>query len=87
LKLTLGLVGNEVVNLRNSSVESDNIVAVVSSVQDQVLTHDGQADEAEISSRSIVSVRSTRGFPANVDAGKARAEQVEESGQRDFREI
>ena len=73
MKLTLGLVCQEVVNLGDCTVESDNLVAVISGVQDQVLAHNGQADEAEISSRSIVSVRSMRGVSANVEVGKARA--------------
>jgi hypothetical protein len=41
---------------------------VVSSVQDQVLTHDGQTDEAEITTR----FRPRRG--ADINAGQARAE-------------
>jgi hypothetical protein len=69
-----------VVNLGNSAVESDDIEAVISSVQDQILTHNGQADEAEISSGFIVSVR--RAFagirdsarcPANIDGCKTSA--------------
>jgi len=75
-----------VVNLGDCTVESDNLVAVISGVQDQVLAHDGQADEAEISSRSIVSDRSMRDVSTNVEVGKARAGQVEKSGQRDVRE-
>lgn len=55
-ELTLGLVGKESINLGDGTVESNDIEAVISSVQDQVLAHDSQADEAEISSRFIVSI-------------------------------
>lgn len=37
------------VDLADGSVERDNGVSMVGNVQDQVLAHDGQADEAEIS--------------------------------------
>ena len=53
---TLSLVGKEVVHLRNGTVESDDIKAVISSVQDQVLAHDGQANKAKVSSGFIVSI-------------------------------
>jgi hypothetical protein len=69
-----------VVNLRDGTVESDDIETVISSVQDQVLAHDSQANEAEISSGFMISIcRAFRGFrgsarcPANVDAGKTSA--------------
>jgi hypothetical protein len=55
LNLTFGLIGEEVVNLGHSSVESNDIVTVIGGVQDQVLAHHGQADQTEISSGSIVS--------------------------------
>jgi len=48
-RLALGLVLEEAVNLGDSAVESNNIEAVVGSVEDQVLTHDGQTDETEVS--------------------------------------
>lgn len=47
--LTLGLVLEEVVNLADSAVESNNVEAMVGSVEDQVLAHDGKTNEAEIS--------------------------------------
>lgn len=56
LELTLGLICEEVVNLGDGSVEGDNIETVISSIEDQVLAHDGQANEAEISSGDIVSI-------------------------------
>ena len=55
LLLTLGLIGKEVVNLGDSSVESNDFVAMISSVENQVLAHHGQADQTEISSGFIVS--------------------------------
>lgn len=76
--LTLRLICKEVVNLRNSTVESDHINTVISSVKDQVLAHDGQANKAEVSSGRIVSrlsfwrVRKPARRPADVDAGEAR---------------
>lgn len=80
-ELTLGLVGEEVVNLRNGTVEGNDVEAVIGSVQDQVLTHDSQADEAEISSGFIVSMCGSGGRArdsvesgsSNVDAGQARS--------------
>jgi hypothetical protein len=47
--LSLGLVLQEAVDLCDGSVESHDSEAVVSHVEDQILTHDGQANEAEIS--------------------------------------
>lgn len=52
--LTLGLVGQEAVNLGGCAVVGADRETVVSSVKDQVLAHDGQTDEAEISTRSRV---------------------------------
>ena len=48
--LALGLILQEAVHLLDCAVEGDNGEAVVSHVQDQILTHDGQANEAEVSS-------------------------------------
>jgi hypothetical protein len=52
---TLGFVCKEVVNLGDRAVESDDIDAMIGSIQDQVLAHDGQANKAEVSSGSMVS--------------------------------
>lgn len=49
LLLTLSLILEEVVDLRNGTVESDNVESVVGSVEDQVLSHDSKTDEAKIS--------------------------------------
>lgn len=46
--LTLGLVLEEVVDLADGTVEGHNGESVISSIEDQVLSHDSQADEAEI---------------------------------------
>jgi hypothetical protein len=43
------------VDLGHSTVECNDIVSVISRIQDQVLAHNGQADQAEVSSGSIVS--------------------------------
>lgn len=56
LLLTLGLICEEVVNLGDGSVECNDIETVIGGVEDQILAHDGQANEAEISSRTIVSI-------------------------------
>jgi hypothetical protein len=45
----LGFVGQEGVDLGNGAVEADDGESVVGHVEDEVLAHDGQADEAEIS--------------------------------------
>lgn len=64
--LTLGLVLEEVVNLADGAVEGHNGESVISSVEDQVLSHDSQADEAEIAAGN------TR-ILADIDAGKTCA--------------
>jgi 20S proteasome alpha/beta subunit len=47
--LTLGLVGQEAVNLGGGTVVGADGETVISNVEDQVLAHNGQTDEAEIS--------------------------------------
>jgi hypothetical protein len=54
--LALGLVLEEVVNLGDSAVESNDSEAMVSGVEDQVLTHDGQTDKTEVTTVKDVSV-------------------------------
>jgi len=44
------------IDLGNSSVECDDVESMVGGVQDQVLTHDGQTDQTEVTSRGIVSI-------------------------------
>ena len=46
---TFGFIFKEAVDLGDGSVEGNDSKVVISSVQDEILTHDGQADEAEIS--------------------------------------
>lgn len=46
---TLGLILEEVVNLGDGTVESTNSESVVGSVENNVLSHNSQADEAEVS--------------------------------------
>lgn len=48
LKLTLGLILKEAVNFGDGSVEGHDSEAMISSVEDQVLAHDRQANETEI---------------------------------------
>jgi len=45
---TLGLVCQEAVDFGDGSIEDHHGEAMVGSIQDQVLAHDGQTDEAEI---------------------------------------
>lgn len=47
--LALGLVLKELVDLGNGAVEGNDGVAVVGGVEDEVLAHDGKADETEVS--------------------------------------
>ncbi len=46
---TLGLVLEEAVNLADGTVEGNNVESMVGDVQNQVLSHDSETDEAEIS--------------------------------------
>ena len=64
--LTLGLVLDEVVDLADGAVEGNNGESVIGSVEDQVLSHNSQADEAEIAAGN------TR-ILADIDAGKTCA--------------
>ena len=66
-ELTLGLILKEAVNLGGCAVVGANSEAVVSSVKDQVLTHNGQTDKTEISTRQ----RTRRS--ADIDAGETGA--------------
>lgn len=54
------------VDFRDRSVEGNNGVTIVGDVQDQVLAHDGQTNEAKITTRN--NSRSS----ADIDAGKSR---------------
>lgn len=47
--LALGLVLKEAVNLGDGAVEGNDGEAVVGGVEDEVLAHDGKADETEVS--------------------------------------
>jgi len=42
-----------VVNLGNGTVESNNSKSMVGSIQDEVLTHDGQTNQTKITSRFV----------------------------------
>ena len=52
-KRTLGLILKEVVDLGDRAVEGSDSETLIGSVQDQVLTHDGETDEAEICFQSV----------------------------------
>ena len=59
--LALGLVFQKAIDLGNGSVESYDSEAVVSHIEDEVLAHDGQTDEAKVSSTSSSALISKRG--------------------------
>lgn len=66
--LTLGLIVEETVNLGGGTVVGADGETVISSVEDQVLAHDGQTDETEIGTGK----RTRRS--ADIDAGETGAE-------------
>ena len=45
---TFGFIGKEAIDFGNCSVESENLELVVRRIHDEILAHDGQANEAEI---------------------------------------
>jgi hypothetical protein len=45
---TFGLVGQKVVHLRHGAVENGHFEAVIVHVEDKILSHDGKADQADI---------------------------------------
>ena len=45
---TFGFIGKEAIDLGDGSIEGEDLEFVIRSVHDEVLAHDGQADEAEI---------------------------------------
>ena len=45
---SLGFVGQKVVHFGDGAVEDGNFEAVVVHVEDKILSHDGEADEADI---------------------------------------
>lgn len=78
---TLGFVLKESVNLCNGTVEGDNGETVVGSIEDQVLTHDGQTDETKVSTGLRL-----RG-KASSNAGQARSKLAQRSSQWDDRRV
>ena len=68
LDLTFGLILQETINFGNSAVEGDNGKTVISDIQNKVLAHDGQTDEAKITTRGSIP-RAT-----DIDAGETGAE-------------
>lgn len=64
---TLCLIFKKPIDLGRGAVEGDDREAMIGNVHDQVLTHDGQADQAEIT--TTVDPRRS----ADIDAGKTGA--------------
>ncbi len=54
----LCLIGQKVIDLRNSPIEDGDFKAVVVHIQDQVLAHDGQPDQTDITSCVLHSSKS-----------------------------
>jgi hypothetical protein len=46
--LTLGLILEEAIDLGHGAVEGHDSEAVISSIEDEVLSHDSKANEAEV---------------------------------------
>jgi hypothetical protein len=44
----LGLIGQKIVHFRNSAVEHRDLKSVVIHVQDEILSHNGEADQANV---------------------------------------
>ena len=65
--LTFRLVLEEAIDLGDSPIEDDHRETVVGSIQYQVLTHDGQPDQTEVTTRLTVR-------RADIDAGQSRTE-------------
>ena len=65
--LTLGLIVKETVDLGGGTVVGANSVTLVGGVKDQILAHDGQTDQTEISTG-----QRTR-WSADIDAGETSA--------------
>ena len=63
---TLGLVAHEAIDLGDGAVEGNNGETMVSSVQDEILAHNGQTNKAKISTGFMLR-RST-----DIDAGETR---------------
>lgn len=64
---TFCLIFKKAIDLGGGAVEDDDGEAMIGNVHDQVLTHDGQADQAEIT--TMVDPRRS----ADIDAGKTGA--------------
>lgn len=71
--LALGLVLKEAVNLGDGTVEGNAVEAVVGGVEDQVLTHDGQTDETEVTAigGELLACRVCFGSQLNAAGGAA----------------
>lgn len=77
--LTLGLVLEEVVDLADGTVEGHNGESVISSIEDQVLSHDSQADEAEIAAGNTRILADINASKTCAKVSKKNASQLLES--------
>ena len=64
--LTLGLILEETIDLGNGSVEGNDGETVISSIENQVLAHNGQTDKTKVTTRF-------RLRKASSNAGKSRS--------------
>ena len=69
---TFRLVLYESTDFLNRSVESDDSETVISGVEDQILTHDGQTDETKVSTGNCLRSQTSS------DAGQARTTLAED---------
>lgn len=65
-RLTLGLVREEVVDLAHGTIEGNDGESMIGGIEDQVLSHDSETNEAEITAGNARML-------ADVDAGKTCA--------------
>ena len=75
---TFGFVCHEVIDFRDGSIEANDLEAMVCSVHDQVLAHNGQTNEAKISTRLRLR------YCTDIDAGQSRSRLARFHRQRQF---
>lgn len=65
--LTFSFVLEKAIYFGDSAIEDDHSETMIGSIEDQVLTHDGQTDQTEVTTRLTVR-------RADIDAGQSRTE-------------
>jgi hypothetical protein len=72
VRLTFGLVCQEVIHLLNTTIVGGDGVSVIGHVENNVLTHDGQTNEAQIRTSSWSRLST------DIDAGETRSKLAKE---------